>query len=94
MRVRRPTFKQAAIGSAIFLAIWCGRLVVVAVAIISIARVPWPVAREFFSTRRAVFAVMVAPVGLTLILWIQAVVGWLQSAIERRLSADTTPTRR
>jgi len=81
-------------GSAIFLAIWCGCLVIVATAIILIARVPWPVARDFFSTWRTLCGVMVAPVGLTLILWIEALAGWLQSGVERRLSAGATRTRR
>lgn len=77
-----------------FLAVWYGCLVVVAAAIILIARVPWPVAREFLSTRRTVLAVWVfGPIGLALIVWIQAFVGWLESGIERRWPEDVTESR-
>lgn len=81
----RITFRQAAIGSAIFLAVWYACLGIVTAAIILIARIPWPVARDFLSARRTVLAAgVIGPMGLTVILWIHALNGWAQSAIERR----------
>jgi hypothetical protein len=94
MGLRRPTFKQAALASVVFLAVWYGCLVVVAAAIILIARVPWPVAGDFLSKRRTVLAVGVfGPVGLMSVVWIQAFVGWVESAIERRWPEDVTESR-
>ena len=82
-------------GSVVFFAVWYGCLVVVATAIILIAHVPWPVAREYLSARRTVLAVGVFfPIGLALIVWIQAFVGWLESAILRRWPEDATGSRR
>jgi hypothetical protein len=78
----------------VFLAEWYGGLVVVAVAIILIARVPWAVAREYLSARRTVLAVGVfVPIGLALVVWIQAFVGWMESAIERRWPEDASGSR-
>jgi len=81
-------------GSVVFFAVWYGCLVVVATAIILIAHVPWPVAREYLSARRTVLAIGVfGPVGLASVVWIQAFVGWLESAIDRRWPKDPTESR-
>jgi hypothetical protein len=86
MQPRHVSFRAAAVGSAIFLAIWYGCLLIVAATVILITRTPLSTAWEFFSTRRTVLAVgVVGPLGFVLIIWIRAVVSWVQSAIERRL---------
>jgi hypothetical protein len=86
MHPQRISFGSAVIGSAIFLGIWYGCLLVVATAIVLIARIPLAVAWDFFSTRRTILAVgVIGPLGFLCIVWIRVVVGWLLSAVERRL---------